>query len=193
MGKVLGRPRVLAPRLLLFQKVQGGERKVRVRTADAPDHHTGAILFAEIAGEREGHRTGPPGRCMWYVSPSPLRYPDPKSLTPVPFSSSLAVQNFWDPTPRPQSQRHHVPIFRGGEHRRRGRAEGVRGVLTDHDPSSRTRDLKSDYTKTSQQRTGTPPYMAHGLLTGQSPLHLYRHDIESLMGARLPRGRRNPV
>ena len=31
-----------------------------------------------------------------------------------------------------------------------------------------------------QQKTGTPPYMAHGLLLGWDALHLYRHDLESL-------------
>jgi serine/threonine protein kinase len=56
----------------------------------------------------------------------------------------------------------------------------VYGVLTDYDLSSWTVRLKNDYTKTSQQRTGTPPYMAHELLTGTSATHLYRHDLESL-------------
>lgn len=56
----------------------------------------------------------------------------------------------------------------------------VYGVLTDYDLSSWTKDLKSDYTKTSQYRTGTPPYMAHELLLGTNPTHLYRHDLESL-------------
>jgi hypothetical protein len=54
----------------------------------------------------------------------------------------------------------------------------VCGVLTDYDLSSRT--MGSDYTKTSEQRTGTPPYMAFGLLDGTDDLHLYRHDVESL-------------
>lgn len=49
---------------------QGRERKVRVRTADAPDH-TGAIVSAEVAGEREGHWAGAPGRCVRYVRPPP--------------------------------------------------------------------------------------------------------------------------
>jgi len=56
----------------------------------------------------------------------------------------------------------------------------VYGVLTDYDLSSWTGSMNPDYTKTSQQRTGTPPYMAQELLQGTSPLHLYRHDIESL-------------
>ena len=56
----------------------------------------------------------------------------------------------------------------------------VYGVLTDYDLSSWKRDLKGDYTKTSQQRTGTPPYMACELLSGKSAVHLYRHDLESL-------------
>ena len=56
----------------------------------------------------------------------------------------------------------------------------VYGVLTDYDLSSWTDSLNPDYTKTSQQRTGTPPYMAQELLKGTSPLHLYRHDVESL-------------
>ena len=41
-------------------------------------------------------------------------------------------------------------------------------------------DLKEGYTRTSQQRTGTPPYIAQDLLRGTSPIHLYRHDLESL-------------
>jgi len=56
----------------------------------------------------------------------------------------------------------------------------VYGVLTDYDLSSLTVKMNSDYTKTSQQRTGTPPYMAHELLIGTSTPHLYRHDLESL-------------
>ena len=56
----------------------------------------------------------------------------------------------------------------------------VCGVLTDFDLASWTKTLNKDYTKTSQQRTGTPPFMAHGLLDGSDPLHLYRHDLESL-------------
>ena len=56
----------------------------------------------------------------------------------------------------------------------------IYGVLTDFDLSSFTVHLGSDYTKTSQQRTGTPPYMAYGLLGGSDTSHLYRHDVESL-------------
>ena len=61
-----------------------------------------------------------------------------------------------------------------------GAKDKVYGVLTDYDLSSWAASLKTDYTKTSQQRTGTPPYMAHELLTGASDIHLYRHDVESL-------------
>ncbi|KAF9644765.1 hypothetical protein BDM02DRAFT_872738 [Thelephora ganbajun] len=60
------------------------------------------------------------------------------------------------------------------------REQQVYGVLTDYDLSSWTKDLKTDYTRTSQQRTGTPPYMAQELLKGTSTTHLYRHDVESL-------------
>jgi len=56
----------------------------------------------------------------------------------------------------------------------------VYGVLTDFDLSSWTKDMKEDYNKTSQQRTGTPPFMADELLRGSHVLHLYRHDLESL-------------
>ena len=56
----------------------------------------------------------------------------------------------------------------------------VYGVLTDYDLSSRKEDLEGDYKKTSQHRTGTPPYMAQELLQGTSRVHLYRHDVESL-------------
>jgi len=60
------------------------------------------------------------------------------------------------------------------------REKKICGVLTDYDLSSWTKSLNPDYTKTSQQRTGTPPYMANELLKGTSPIHLYRHDVESL-------------
>ena len=56
----------------------------------------------------------------------------------------------------------------------------VCGVLTDYDLSSWTASLTTDYTRTSNQRTGTPPFMAHGLLDGTDTLHMYRHDVESL-------------
>ena len=52
----------------------------------------------------------------------------------------------------------------------------VYGVLMDFDLSSWTSSLASDYTKTSQQRIGTPLYMAHRLLGGVDAIHLYRHD-----------------
>ena len=55
----------------------------------------------------------------------------------------------------------------------------VYGVLADYDLASWTSSLTSDYTKTSQQRTGTPPFMAFELLDGTDGLHLYRHDVES--------------
>jgi len=61
-----------------------------------------------------------------------------------------------------------------------GGKDKVYGVLTDYDLSSWAASLKTDYTKTAQQRTGTPPYMAQELLKGTSDTHLYRHDVESL-------------
>ena len=60
------------------------------------------------------------------------------------------------------------------------RKRDIYGVLTDYDLSSWTKALKKDYTRTSQQRTGTPPYMAEELLKGTNRTHLYRHDVESL-------------
>ena len=56
----------------------------------------------------------------------------------------------------------------------------VYGVLMDFDLSSWTKDMKEDYSKTSQQRTGTPPFMAYELLGESDVIHLYRHDLESL-------------
>lgn len=53
-------------------------------------------------------------------------------------------------------------------------------MLTDFNLASWTKDLGKDYTRTSQQRTETPPCMAHGLLDGSDDRHLYRHDPESL-------------
>jgi serine/threonine protein kinase len=58
--------------------------------------------------------------------------------------------------------------------------EKVCGVLTDFDLASWTVDIKNDRTRTSQQRTGTPPFMAYELLSGSDGPHLYRHDLESL-------------
>jgi len=69
--------------------------------------------------------------------------------------------------------------------------EKVYGVLTDYDLSSWKEKLKSGYTRTSQQRTGTPPYMAQELLQGASPTHLYRHDVESLFYIMLLLGARH--
>ena len=56
----------------------------------------------------------------------------------------------------------------------------VYGVLVDYDLASWRESLAKDYKKTSEQRTGTPPFMAQGLLDGTDPLHLYRHDLEAL-------------
>ena len=57
----------------------------------------------------------------------------------------------------------------------------VCGVLTDYDLSSWTEHLKKDNTRTSEHRTGTPPYMAIELLKGTNSTHLYRYDLESLL------------
>ena len=56
----------------------------------------------------------------------------------------------------------------------------IYGVLTDYDLASWATSLTEDYAPTSQQRTGTPPFMAIGMLKGTDALHLYRHDVESL-------------
>ena len=56
----------------------------------------------------------------------------------------------------------------------------VHGVLADYDLASWRSALTTDRVKISHQRTGTPPFMAHGLLDGSDPIHLYRHDLESL-------------
>ena len=56
----------------------------------------------------------------------------------------------------------------------------VHGVLADYDLASWRSTLTLDRAKISHQRTGTPPFMAHGLLDGSDPIHLYRHDLESL-------------
>ena len=60
------------------------------------------------------------------------------------------------------------------------REREVYGVLMDYDLSSWTKELKDDYTGTSQQWPGTLPFMARELLGGRSRAHLYRHDVESL-------------
>jgi len=69
----------------------------------------------------------------------------------------------------------------------------VYGVLTDYDLSSWKIDMNSNYKTTSQQRTGTPPYMAQELLQGTSPLHLYRHDVESLFNVMLLMAARHTI
>ena len=58
--------------------------------------------------------------------------------------------------------------------------EKVSGVLTDFDLSPWTKHMTEEYGKTSQQRTGTPPFMVDELLHGSEVLHLYKHDLESL-------------
>lgn len=62
----------------------------------------------------------------------------------------------------------------------RKKGKKVYGVLMDYDLSSWTEDLTNDYAKTSQYRTGTPPFTAHELIAEAPMLHLYRHDVESL-------------
>jgi len=69
----------------------------------------------------------------------------------------------------------------------------VYGVLTDYDLSSWKKDLQTNYTRTSQQRTGTPPYMALELLRGTNATHLYRHDVESLFYIMLMMGGRHTI
>jgi len=58
----------------------------------------------------------------------------------------------------------------------------VHGVLTDYDLSLWTASQTPDRSGTPQQRTGTPLFMANGLLCSYDPdgLHLYRHDAESI-------------
>ena len=66
--------------------------------------------------------------------------------------------------------------------RKRGK---VCGVLVDYDLASWKDLLAKDYKKMSEQRMGTPLFMAHGLLDGMDPLHLYRHDLEALLSVML--------
>ena len=56
----------------------------------------------------------------------------------------------------------------------------VHGVLTDYDLSSWKAALTAYDAKSSEEATGTTPYMTQELLKGISPAHLYRHDVESL-------------
>jgi len=56
----------------------------------------------------------------------------------------------------------------------------VHGVLTDYDLSFWKASLTADHATSSQQATGTPPYMACGLLLEKGTTHRYRHDVESL-------------
>ena len=51
----------------------------------------------------------------------------------------------------------------------------VHGVLTDYDLSSWKATLTARDAKSSEEATGTMPYMAQELLKGISPVHLYRH------------------
>lgn len=59
--------------------------------------------------------------------------------------------------------------------------EKVCGVLTDFDLASWTKDMAKDCVGMSQQGTGMPLYMAHGLFNGSDDRRLYRHDLESLL------------
>ncbi|KAJ7808404.1 hypothetical protein B0H14DRAFT_2380596 [Mycena olivaceomarginata] len=54
----------------------------------------------------------------------------------------------------------------------------VCGVLNDFDLAVRLDQLRYS---TSNRHTGTKPYMAIDLLFPEHPLHLYRHDLESLL------------
>ncbi|KAJ7157624.1 kinase-like domain-containing protein [Mycena crocata] len=54
----------------------------------------------------------------------------------------------------------------------------IYGVLNDFDLAVPVTRLPRS---TSKQRTGTKPYMAIDLLASLPPIHLYRHDLESLM------------
>ena len=69
----------------------------------------------------------------------------------------------------------------------------VYGVLTDYDLSSWADSMGPDYTETSQQRTGTLPYMAQEVLKGTSQSHLYRHDVESLFNIMLLMSARHTI
>ena len=61
-----------------------------------------------------------------------------------------------------------------------GTEEKVYGVLNDYDHSLWTAFLATEHTKTSRLQTRTPCYTAQDLLLGESDIHLYRHDAESL-------------
>ncbi|KAF9067845.1 hypothetical protein BDP27DRAFT_1295858 [Rhodocollybia butyracea] len=61
---------------------------------------------------------------------------------------------------------------------RRGSNGQVHGVLNDFDHAIR---IGPESTPSSRQRTGTAPYMAIDILDASPPpIHLYRHDLESL-------------
>ena len=55
----------------------------------------------------------------------------------------------------------------------------IYGVLTDYDNSSHTKDLLDDCAKEPVKFFGTPLYTAHEVLMRNSPICLYRHDVES--------------
>ena len=57
----------------------------------------------------------------------------------------------------------------------------VYGPLTDYDLSSCAASLTTEYTKASQQRTGTPPYMTPVLLRGTCDTRLYRYRTPFLL------------
>ena len=54
----------------------------------------------------------------------------------------------------------------------------IHGVLTDHNLSLWTASLTPNHSRTPQQKTGTPPFMANGLLKRTDRIHMYRHDME---------------
>ncbi len=72
----------------------------------------------------------------------------------------------------------HRDLSEGNIMFRRGSDGKVCGVLNDFDHAIPVGDADS---KASRQRTGTAPYMAIDILEeSPSPVHLYRHDLESL-------------
>jgi serine/threonine protein kinase len=146
--------------------------ELRVRTPSPSGHCSGAAGPTPIPAKHEGDRTSVPRHYMWCVRRILVLVRLPLTLThPV----------------------HHWLYFIAGilhrdlspnniicRYKTEGGKQEVYGVLMDFNLSSWKAALKGDYTMTSQQQTGTPPYMAQELMVGKSPTHLYRHDLESL-------------
>lgn len=134
--------------------------EVHVRSACSPSDYPGAIVSSQVTVEREGDWTSLRRYRVQYVCPFASHLPHTYDISahcllydvPRILHRDLSLNNIMCPIIEKMSAK--------------GKTRKVYGVLTGCDLSSWKKELKPDYTRTPRQRTGTPPYMTHGLLKG---------------------------